>query len=158
MGTTGYGLGGAIFVLDLGGIKRRPMRNRDTKLLPNRQGNGEDKVVFDYLTEMSVEIKNETTHGVFYGVTAYGGDHGACTIFRITATGALATLFDFEDGGLAPSGNQPVGGLVRGADGALYVVAMSGVVTTSGVGGGGVFFLITTAVEFSVLHSFCFDD
>lgn len=70
MGATGYGLGGAIFVLDLGNVKRRPMRNRDTKLLPNRQGNGEDKVVFDYLTEMSFELKNETTHGAFFGVTA----------------------------------------------------------------------------------------
>jgi hypothetical protein len=68
-GTTGYGLGGALFVLDLGNVKRRPMANRDTKLLPNRQGNGEDKVVFDYLTEMSFEIKNETTHGAFYGIT-----------------------------------------------------------------------------------------
>jgi hypothetical protein len=68
-GTTGYGLGGAIFVLDLGNIKRRPVKNRDTKLLPNRQGNGEDKVVFDYLTEMSFELKNETTHGAFFGVT-----------------------------------------------------------------------------------------
>jgi hypothetical protein len=69
MGTTGYGLGGAIFVLDLGNVKRRPMKNRDTRLLPNRQGNGEDKVVFDYLTETSFELKNETTHGAFFGVT-----------------------------------------------------------------------------------------
>lgn len=68
-GSTGYGLGGAIFVLDLGNVKRRPMKGRDTKLLPNRQGNGEDKVVFDYLTEMSFELKNETTHGAFFGVT-----------------------------------------------------------------------------------------
>ena len=69
MGTTGYGLGGALFVIDLGNVKRRPMRNRDTKLLPNRQGNGEDKVVFDYLTEMSFELKNESTHGAFFGIT-----------------------------------------------------------------------------------------
>jgi hypothetical protein len=68
-GTGGYGLGGALFVIDLGNVKRRPMRNRDTKLLPNRQGNGEDKVVFDYLTEMSFELKNETTHGAFFGIT-----------------------------------------------------------------------------------------
>ena len=70
MGTAGYGLGGAIFVLDLGNVKRRPMANRDTRLLPNRQGNGEDQVVFDYLTEMSFELKNESTHGAFFGVTA----------------------------------------------------------------------------------------
>jgi Family of unknown function (DUF5309) len=69
MGTTGFGLGGALFVIDLGSVKRRPMRNRDTRLLPNRQGNGEDKVVFDYLTEMSFELKNESKHGAFYGIT-----------------------------------------------------------------------------------------
>lgn len=69
MGTAGYGLGGAAFVLDLASVKRRPVRNRDTKLLSNRQGNGEDKVVFDYLTEMSFELKNEAKHGAFFGIT-----------------------------------------------------------------------------------------
>lgn len=69
MGTAGYGLGGAAFVLDLASVKRRPVRNRDTKLLSNRQGNGEDKVVFDYLTEMSFELKNESKHGAFFGIT-----------------------------------------------------------------------------------------
>ncbi len=69
MGTSGYGLGGALFVIDLGNVKRRPMKNRDTRLLPNRQGNGEDKVVFDYLTETSFELKNESTHGAFFGIT-----------------------------------------------------------------------------------------
>lgn len=68
-GTANFGLGGAIFVLDLQRLSRRPFRNRDTRLLPNRQGNGEDKVVFDYLTETSFELKNESAHGVFWGVT-----------------------------------------------------------------------------------------
>lgn len=66
---TGKALGGAFFVLDLDYIQRRPFRNRDTKLLPNRQGNGQDQVVFDYLTEMSLEVKNEAAHGVLYGIT-----------------------------------------------------------------------------------------
>ncbi len=69
-GASGFGLGGAIFVLDLQRLSRRPFRNRDTRLLPNRQGNGEDRVVFDYLTETSFELKNESAHGVFWGVTA----------------------------------------------------------------------------------------
>jgi hypothetical protein len=64
-----FSLGGAVFVLDLDRLSRRPFRNRDTRLLPNRQGNGEDKVVFDYLTEMSLELANESAHGVFWGVT-----------------------------------------------------------------------------------------
>ncbi len=67
--TAGFSLGGAIFVLDLQRVSRRPFRTRDTRLLPNRQGNGEDKVVFDYLTETSFELKNESAHGVFWGVT-----------------------------------------------------------------------------------------
>jgi len=65
-----FGFGGAIFVLDLERLSRRPMDGRDTRLLPNRQGNGEDKVVFDYLTETSFELANESAHGVFWGVTA----------------------------------------------------------------------------------------
>ena len=32
------------------------MRNRDTKLLPNRQLPGQDRVVFDYLTETSLQL------------------------------------------------------------------------------------------------------
>lgn len=67
--TGGFSLGGAIFVLDLQRVSRRPFRNRDTRLLPNRQGNGEDKVVFDYMTEQTLELKNESAHGVFWGVT-----------------------------------------------------------------------------------------
>jgi len=67
--TAGFSLGGAAFVLDLDRVSRRPFRNRDTRLLPNRQGNGEDKVVFDYLTEMSLELANESAHGVFWGIT-----------------------------------------------------------------------------------------
>lgn len=68
-GTADKQLGGAVFVLDLDNLKRRPMRNRDTRLLPNRQGNGEDQVVFDYLTETSLEVKNEQAHGILYGIT-----------------------------------------------------------------------------------------
>lgn len=66
---SGRQLGGAMFVLDLDYIKRRPMRNRDTQLLSNRQLPGEDKVVFDYLTEMSLEVANEAAHGILYGIT-----------------------------------------------------------------------------------------
>jgi len=66
---TGFGLGGAIFVLDMERLARRPFEDRDTRLLPNRQGNGEDRFVFDYLTETSFELANESAHGVFWGVT-----------------------------------------------------------------------------------------
>jgi len=68
-GSAGFGLKGAMFILDLDLLKRRPMRNRDTRILPNRQGNGEDRVVFDILTEMSFQLQQESAHGVIYGIT-----------------------------------------------------------------------------------------
>ncbi len=65
--SAGRQLGGAMFILDLDYIARRPMRNRDTKLLPNRQLPGQDRVVFDYLTETSLQLQNEQAHGALYG-------------------------------------------------------------------------------------------
>ena len=68
--SAGRQLGGAMFILDMDYIKRRPLRNRDTKLLPNRQLPGQDRVVFDYLTETSLQLQNEAAHGVIYGFAA----------------------------------------------------------------------------------------
>jgi hypothetical protein len=68
--SAGRQLGGAMFILDLDYISRRPMRNRDTKLLPNRQLPGQDRVVFDYLTETSLQLANEAAHGAIYGFAA----------------------------------------------------------------------------------------
>jgi hypothetical protein len=56
-------------VLDLGYIKKRPLRDRGTRLLRNRQGNGVDSVVHEYLTEMSLEVAQEKTHGILKGIT-----------------------------------------------------------------------------------------
>lgn len=68
-GSAGYGLKGSMFVLDLDLLSRRPMRNRDTRVLPNRQGNGQDQVVFDILTEQSFQLQQEKAHGVIHGIT-----------------------------------------------------------------------------------------
>ena len=68
-GTSAYGLKGAMFVLDLDLLARRPMRNRDTRVLPNRQGNGQDQVVFDILTEQSFQLQQEKSHGAIFGIT-----------------------------------------------------------------------------------------
>lgn len=63
-------MGSWMFVLDLDYVKLRPLRNRGTKLLRNRQGNGEDKVVHEYLTETSLEVSQEKVHGLIKGITA----------------------------------------------------------------------------------------
>lgn len=61
--------GGWMLVLDLAYIKKRPLRDRGTRLLRNRQGNGVDSVIHEYLTEMSLEVAVEKAHGLLKGIT-----------------------------------------------------------------------------------------
>ena len=61
--------GGWLVVLDMAYIKKRPLRDRGTRLLRNRQGNGVDSVIHEYLTEMSLEVAQEKCHGILKGIT-----------------------------------------------------------------------------------------
>jgi uncharacterized repeat protein (TIGR03803 family) len=72
------------------------------------------------------------TDGNFYGTTADGGVYGAGTVFKISAKGALTTLYSFTGG---DDGGSPEAGLVLASDGTFYG-------TTSGGGseGNGVVF------------------
>jgi len=67
--SAGFGRGGWMIVLDLAYIKKRPLRNRGTRLLRNRQGNGVDSTIHEYLTEQSLEVATEKAHGVLTGIT-----------------------------------------------------------------------------------------
>lgn len=67
--TTSNQYGSWMFVIDLDYVKKRPFKNRGTKLLRNRQGNGEDKVTHEYLTELSMEVSVEKAHGLLQGIT-----------------------------------------------------------------------------------------
>lgn len=64
------GHGSWLFVIDTEYVRKRPLRNRNTAILRNRQGNGEDKVVHEYLTELSFEVSQEKVHGLIKGITA----------------------------------------------------------------------------------------
>lgn len=59
------------FLLDMEKIKYAPLRNRDTKLLTNRQAPDADKYTAEYLTEASMEIKTPAAHAVLYNVTSF---------------------------------------------------------------------------------------
>jgi uncharacterized repeat protein (TIGR03803 family) len=91
------------------------------------------------------------TDGNFYGNTYYGGDltcnppYGCGTIFKLTPSGTLTTLHQFEltDGTTLP---WP---LVEGIDGNLYGTTQSG-----GSGGNGTVFKISLTGNFTVLHNF----
>lgn len=61
--------GGWMVVLDLAYIKKRPLRDRGTRLLRNRQAPGLDSVTHEYLTEMSLEVAQEKCHGILKGIT-----------------------------------------------------------------------------------------
>jgi len=50
-------------------VERRPLRDRDTKLLTNRQNPGQDRVAAEYLTESSWTIAQERTHGLLTGIS-----------------------------------------------------------------------------------------
>jgi hypothetical protein len=62
------GYNGNMFFIDMTNVERRPLRDRDTKLLTNRQGPGEDRTAAEYLCEMSWEIAQERTHGLLTGI------------------------------------------------------------------------------------------
>lgn len=85
--------------------------------------------------------------GNFYGSTTAGGTSGGGVLFRLTTAGAFTVLHSFS---WDPDGGSPRGGLVQGADGALY-----GTTTYGGTNSGnGTVFKITTGGVFTQLWSF----
>jgi|GEM_PF-1798663 len=82
--------------------------------------------------------------GSLLGVTPAAGRDGKGTVFRVAATGGLATLASF----MANSPTNPEGSLTAGSDGILYGAAPMG--GASGVGG---YFSITPTGRFTtILH------
>jgi uncharacterized repeat protein (TIGR03803 family) len=63
----------------------------------------------------------QATDGNFYSTTYDGGAYSEGTIFKMTPSGALTTLYAFcSDQSFCLDGANPVGGLVQGIDGNLY--------------------------------------
>jgi len=62
------GYNGNLFIIDMTNIERRPLRDRDTKLLTERQGPGQDRTAAEYLGEMSWTVAQEKTHGLLTGI------------------------------------------------------------------------------------------
>lgn len=100
------------------------------------------------------------TDGNLYGTTSGGGLHGEGTVFRLTLSGVLTTLYSFCTikttrppnctDGLRPSG------LIQGTDGNFYGTTESGgPVFGRKLGGGGTIFRITPSGTFTTLYTFC---
>jgi uncharacterized repeat protein (TIGR03803 family) len=80
----------------------------------------------------------QASDGNFYGMTYYGGANGEGTVFQISTTGALTTLYSFTGGN---DGSYPTVGLVQGSDGNLYGTTSGGIY--GGQNGFGTVFSIT---------------
>ncbi|HTV43320.1 MAG TPA: choice-of-anchor tandem repeat GloVer-containing protein [Candidatus Sulfotelmatobacter sp.] len=83
--------------------------------------------------------------GNFYGTTAYGGDSGYGTVFRVTTSGALTTLVSFA----STNGANPYAGLAPGPDSNFY-----GTTEYGGSDGEGTVFRVTANGILTSLYSF----
>jgi hypothetical protein len=63
------GYGSYAFLVDMSYVERRPLRDRDTKLLVEQQPKGKDSYNAEYMTEATWEVAVERAHGILYGVT-----------------------------------------------------------------------------------------
>jgi uncharacterized repeat protein (TIGR03803 family) len=96
--------------------------------------------------------------GNFYGTTLVGGTHlysnfYGGTIFKLTPAGQFTILYNFCSQPSCTDGGNAIGGLVQATDGNFYGTAQVG-----GANGNGVIFQITPEGQYTVLHSFDFND
>jgi len=104
----------------------------------------------------------ETTDGNLYGTTTYGGSatcyDGCGTVFRITRSGVLTTLYSFCSQPNCTDGNSPgVGPLLQATNGILYGTTSIGGTHSENCGGAGcgTVYRISPAGRFTSLYSFC---
>jgi len=89
------------------------------------------------------------TDGNLYGTTSAGGTGGAGTIFNITTTGTLTTLYSFCVASGCIDGSTPVAGLMQAADGNFYGTTQVGGTTNNGA-----VFKYTPGQGLTTLYSF----
>jgi uncharacterized repeat protein (TIGR03803 family) len=91
------------------------------------------------------------TNGNLYGTTSGGGANGNYgTVFEITTTGKLTTLYSFCSVSSCNDGKNPRGGLIQGADGNFY-----GTTYGNSSNQRGSIFEITPGGAFTTLYTFC---
>jgi len=103
--------------------------------------------------------------GNFYGMTPFGGNYnslcenGCGTIFKLTPTGTLTTLYTFCSQANCVDGVIPEESLVQATNGNLYGTASSGGANNDSYycfnAGCGTLFELTPAGKFTVLYNFC---
>jgi uncharacterized repeat protein (TIGR03803 family) len=89
-------------------------------------------------------------NGNFYGTTQYGGSNGTGTVFRMSPSGALTTLYNFCSQPNCADGSSPAATVVLGTDRNFYGTTQAG-----GLYGAGTIFRITQNGALTTLYSFC---
>ena len=99
----------------------------------------------------------QATDGNFYGTTANGGTSlYAGTIFKITPSGTLTTLYSFCSQSNCSDGYRPFASLLQAMDGNFYGTTIFGGATRGECSGGcGTVFKITSSGTLTTLYSFC---
>ena len=102
----------------------------------------------------------QTTDGSLYGTTSLGGAYNGGTVFKISLTGSLTTLYSFCAQTNCSDGYSPFGMLVRAADGNFYGTTQGGgenqgPICQPYLQGCGTIFKITPQGIFTTLYSFC---
>ena len=87
--------------------------------------------------------------GIFYGTTFFGGPAGVGTVYKLTPSGVLTSLYSFCRHSSCVDGEYPSSGLTFGNDGNLYGTTVQG-----GNHGGGEVYKITPSGVLTVMHSF----
>jgi uncharacterized repeat protein (TIGR03803 family) len=93
------------------------------------------------------------TDGNLYGTTPIGGANGFGTVFRVTPTGTLTTLYNFCAQTNCTDGSEPLAGLVLATNGTFY-----GTTSIGGANDDGTVFSITSGGTLTTLHSFDLTD
>lgn len=101
----------------------------------------------------------QATDGNLYGTTFAGGLNNSTycltcgTVFKITPSGKLTTLYEFCSQGIGfgcTDGAGPLGGLIQATDGNFY-----GTTSNGGANGLGTVFKITPGGKLTTLYTFC---
>jgi uncharacterized repeat protein (TIGR03803 family) len=94
----------------------------------------------------------QATDGNFYGTTRYGGanSYDGGTVFKLSPSGTLTTLYSFCSQSGCADGEYPVGGLIQATDGNFY-----GTTSYGGANDGGTVFQLSPAGTLTTLYSFC---
>jgi uncharacterized repeat protein (TIGR03803 family) len=98
-------------------------------------------------------------NGSLYGTTLFGGSNNTCvngcgTVFKITPTGALTTLYNFCSQTNCADGDTPFAGLLLATDGSFYGTTYNGG-NDSCESGCGTIFKITPGGTLTTLYKFC---